>query len=159
MNFFKKKVNLIKKDSRIRLINGSGENMPLKNNSVDLLFCTNVIDHCRLPSKVIAKSARVLRNDGIFCPSIHVVYAYLNLFKPLLKYIDKNHLHHFSEKQFEKMLKKNFFIVQKTFSSTIVKDQKSFAFSSIFSNYNFFKNLKRAASNYIIYTIYYVCKK
>ena len=159
MNFYKKKINLLKQDSHLRLINGSGENIPLKNNSVDFLFCTNVIDHCSLPSKVITESARVLSNNGVFCPSVHVIYPYLNLFRPLLKYVDKNHPHHFSEKYFEKILKKNFSIVQKTFSATIIKDQPSFTFSNIFSDYNFFKNLKRAISNYIVYTIYYVCKK
>ena len=45
---------------------GAGENLPFPNNSFDVVFCCDVLEHvCDLP-KVISEISRVLKNEGLF---------------------------------------------------------------------------------------------
>jgi 2-polyprenyl-6-hydroxyphenyl methylase/3-demethylubiquinone-9 3-methyltransferase len=45
---------------------GTGENLPFQDNSFDVVFCCNVLEHVSDLPKVIAEISRVLKNGGIF---------------------------------------------------------------------------------------------
>ena len=45
---------------------GVGENLPFQNNSFDVVFCCDVLEHVRDLPKVISEISRVLKNGGIF---------------------------------------------------------------------------------------------
>jgi len=50
-------------------INAIGEEMPLENDSVDVVVIANALDHCKNPSLVIQEVKRVLRPGGWFAIS------------------------------------------------------------------------------------------
>lgn len=52
---------------------GVGEAIPHPDNSFDVVFSSNVLEHTKDPSRVVAESIRVLRPGGIVC---HVVPNY-----------------------------------------------------------------------------------
>ena len=158
MNYFKRNLNLIKSNKKIKLIQGTGEKIKFKKNKIDYIFCVNVLDHVNNPKKVIKECERVLKKNGQLCVSVHVIFPYLKPIKNLIKYFDKNHPHHFLESEFYNLLKKNFKIVEKKYSSKIIDDHRNFTFKGIFKHKNFLTGLKRAISNYVLYTVYYNCR-
>ena len=52
---------------RINYKQGSGEAIPYRDNSFDVVFCCDVLEHVREVPKVIAEISRVLKPGGIFC--------------------------------------------------------------------------------------------
>lgn len=46
---------------------GTGEALPFRDNSLDLVFCCDVLEHVRDVPKVILEIARVLKPGGCFC--------------------------------------------------------------------------------------------
>lgn len=51
---------------KINYKTGTGENLPFQNNSFDVVFCCDVLEHVSDLPKVIAEISRVLKNEGIF---------------------------------------------------------------------------------------------
>jgi 2-polyprenyl-6-hydroxyphenyl methylase / 3-demethylubiquinone-9 3-methyltransferase len=51
---------------KIKYERGTGENLPFQNNSFDVVFCCDVLEHVRDLPKVISEISRVLKNGGIF---------------------------------------------------------------------------------------------
>jgi len=51
---------------KIKYEKGTGENLPFLNNSFDVVFCCDVLEHVRDLPKVISEISRVLKNGGIF---------------------------------------------------------------------------------------------
>jgi len=51
---------------KIKYEKGTGENLPFQNNTVDVVFCCDVLEHVRDLPKVISEISRVLKNGGIF---------------------------------------------------------------------------------------------
>lgn len=45
---------------------GTGENLPFQNNSFDVVFCCDVLEHVSDLPKVISEISRVLKREGIF---------------------------------------------------------------------------------------------
>ena len=45
---------------------GTGENLPFQNDSFDVIFCCDVLEHVHDLPKVISEISRVLKNQGIF---------------------------------------------------------------------------------------------
>ena len=68
MDFFEQHIGLIEKNENIHLIKGTGENLPLNSNTVDYVFCTNVIDHCSDPNKVVGNRENLENQMEYFCP-------------------------------------------------------------------------------------------
>lgn len=159
MNFFEQNIGLIEKNENIDLIKSTGEDLPLNSDMVDYVFCTNVIDHCSDPHKVVSEAKRILKSEGIFLPSLHLVYNIWTPIKNYLKYIDKNHPFHFNKENIFLILKKEFKEIQCTYNSKIIDDQPKFTFLNIFKNKNFLRGFKRFISNYILFTSYFKCKK
>lgn len=50
----------------IKYEKGTGENLPFQDNSFDVVFCCDVLEHVSDLPKVIAEISRVLKKDGIF---------------------------------------------------------------------------------------------
>jgi 2-polyprenyl-6-hydroxyphenyl methylase / 3-demethylubiquinone-9 3-methyltransferase len=51
---------------KINYKTGTGENLPFQNNSFDVVFCCDVLEHVSDLTKVIAEISRVLKSKGIF---------------------------------------------------------------------------------------------
>lgn len=49
---------------RIKIDRGSAEELPLKDGSIDLALCTQVLEHLPNPARGVAEIARVLRSRG-----------------------------------------------------------------------------------------------
>ena len=52
---------------RINYEKGTGEALPYRDNSSDIVFCCDVLEHVRDVSKVISEISRVLKPGGVFC--------------------------------------------------------------------------------------------
>lgn len=50
----------------IELLNVYGESIPLESNSIDLIYCRQVLHHVKNIKIVLAECARVLKNGGVF---------------------------------------------------------------------------------------------
>ncbi len=159
MDFYKKEIKILKEDENLKLLTNKGENLNLANNSVDIIFSTNVLDHCDDAVNLIKEAYRVLKPGGYFFPSLHLVYGYLSIIKNYIKYFDTNHPHHFSHNDVNKMLKAKFSETNLLKKFSIFHDQKNFSFKNIFFGTDKIRSCKRFLSNYILYTAYFVCKK
>ncbi len=51
---------------KIKYEKGTGEDLPFQNNSFDVVFCCDVLEHVRDLPKVISEISRVLKNGGLF---------------------------------------------------------------------------------------------
>jgi 2-polyprenyl-6-hydroxyphenyl methylase/3-demethylubiquinone-9 3-methyltransferase len=51
---------------KINYERGTGENLPFQNNSFDVVFCCDVLEHVYDLPKVISEISRVLKKEGIF---------------------------------------------------------------------------------------------
>lgn len=57
----------------------NAEDMPIENGSYDLVLCTQVLEHCTSPERIINECHRVLRDGGsliVTVPSIYPVHGY-----------------------------------------------------------------------------------
>jgi len=52
---------------RINYEQGTGEALPYRDNSFDIVFCCDVLEHVRNLPKVISEISRVLKPGGVFC--------------------------------------------------------------------------------------------
>ena len=53
MDFYKNEIGILKENGNLKLLNNKGENIDLPDNTVDIIFSTNVLDHCDNPEDVI----------------------------------------------------------------------------------------------------------
>ena len=53
-------------DLKIEYRKGTGENLPFRSNSFDVVLCCDVLEHVRDLPKVISEVSRVLKNGGVF---------------------------------------------------------------------------------------------
>jgi len=51
---------------KIKYVKGVGEDLQFQNNSFDVVFCCDVLEHVRDLPKVISEISRVLKNGGLF---------------------------------------------------------------------------------------------
>ena len=66
MDFYKNEIEILKESSNLKLLNNKGENIDIPDNSVDIIFSTNVLDHCENPEDVIKECFRILKPGGLF---------------------------------------------------------------------------------------------
>src|SRR5262249_3910501 len=55
------------------------EDMPIEDGSYDLVLCTQVLEHCNRPERIVSECHRVLKKGGTFIvtvPSIFPVHGY-----------------------------------------------------------------------------------
>tara|TARA_B100000900_G_C20507282_1_gene686414 strand:+ start:186 stop:947 length:762 start_codon:yes stop_codon:yes gene_type:complete len=159
MDFYKKEIGILKENKFTKLLTNQGEKINLPDNSVDIIFSTNVLDHCDNPDDVIKECFRILKPGGLFYPSMHLIYDYLTLFSKFIKYFDTNHPHHFTIKQIEKKFNKKFFNHKVNNKFPIKHDQSEFNFLNIFKSKNKLRSIKRYLSNFVLYTCYFTLRK
>ena len=159
MNFYKNEIGILKESQNLKLLSNKGENIDVSDKSVDIIFSSNVLDHCDKPEEVIKECFRILKPGGLFFPSVHLVYDYLKPFSKLIKYFDKNHPNHFVLEHMIKKFKDSSFECNVASKYTIQQDQKLFSFKNIFKSKDKFRALKRYLSNFVLYTCYFVVKK
>ena len=77
----------------IRYIQGCGEELPVRSESMDLVVCCNVLDHTSDPDAVLKEIHRVLKSKGIFFFNVDT-FSRLGLVKwhLLTKYLHKNEI-------------------------------------------------------------------
>ena len=159
MDFYKNEIGILKESSNLKLLNNKGENIDIPDNSVDIIFSTNVLDHCENPEDVIKECFRILKPGGLFLPSLHLIYDYLKPVSKLIKYFDKNHPHHFVMSSMKKKFNKSLFECDVVSKYSIREDQKLFSFRNIFRSKDKLRAFKRYLSNYVLYTCYFLIKK
>lgn len=80
-------------------IQANTENLPFKNGEFRDIYCINMIDHTENPQKTMSEMIRV---------ASHRIYIYSNVFspyvRPLLRIIDRQHPHHFTEEELVKLV-------------------------------------------------------
>ena len=159
MNFYKEEIGLLKETGSLKLLTNKGENIDVSDNSVDIIFSTNVLDHCENPDEVIRECFRILKPGGYFYPSLHITYNYLKFLSKYIKYFDKNHPHHFTENQMIKKFEAKFSSCEVNSKFTIKQDQEKFNLISLLKSKDKFRALKRYISNFVLYTCYFSIKK
>ncbi|MFC1821032.1 class I SAM-dependent methyltransferase [Thermodesulfobacteriota bacterium] len=55
-----------KTESSYSLVQGSSNQLPIKNNSIDFIYCINAIHHFDYPEQFIKDCAKILNQNGIF---------------------------------------------------------------------------------------------
>ena len=105
IDYYIKKKFIQNDNPSIVLINSTAERIiELENESVDIIFALNMLDHTENPKKVLDECFRILKNNGIIYIVCNIVRNILGPFRKLLWLIDKPHPHHFSKKDFYQML-------------------------------------------------------
>ena len=103
---------------KAKLIKGFAEDLPFKNNSVDIAVCTEVIEHVIDPKIVLKELNRVTKNDGLIIISIpneklinllKDVAAFFMVYQKLFSNIPKRndeewHIHSFNLRSFKKYI-------------------------------------------------------
>lgn len=54
----------------------AADNLPFEDASVDIVLCTQVLEHCRYPDKVLSEISRILHPGGVALVSTHGIYIY-----------------------------------------------------------------------------------
>ena len=97
---------------RIRLIPGAGEKIPLKNGSIDTVFCINCIDHSFAPGTILREIARVLGPGGLLVFHVDLDSPLRKLHKMLRKRCGTPHPHSLSYEWLLGKLEKDFNILR-----------------------------------------------
>ena len=100
-------------------VRGVGEYLPLPDNSVDLCWCTNTIDHTFSPVTVVREIRRVLDTGGILVISCNVFPTWTKLFFPLFNAVDTPHPHHFTLEGFTTLVEREFDIQKRWVKKTV----------------------------------------
>ena len=64
VNLAQRRIARARMSHRIKINQGSAEELPLEDNSIDLVLCTQVLEHLPNPAKGVAEIARTLRPRG-----------------------------------------------------------------------------------------------
>lgn len=115
LQFFKLK----KENLPIELVRGVGENLPIRNGSIDLVTIAGTLDHVENPEKVLEETHRVLHKAG----ALMVLQGTVTR----KGFHDRTHLREFDEFDLRKMLvKKNFVVVKERLLHQIYYPRLSF---------------------------------
>ncbi len=99
-----------RQDKSCHRVRGVGEYLPLPDNSIDLCWCANTIDHTSSPSAVLREIGRVLDNRGMLVISCHTFPPWTGPLFPLFSIMDKPHPHHFTLRGIKTLLEHEFHI-------------------------------------------------
>ena len=108
----------LKNNSSVQLIRGDAQIIPLKNNSIDKIVCSEVLEHVINPKKVIEEIVRISKVDStivvtipneVLINRVKNLFLKLRLYKLLLAEIPERmdcewHLHSFSLKLLKSMI-------------------------------------------------------
>ena len=103
----------IAKDETLQNVQAVAEHAPLSDNSVDLCWMSNVIDHTSSPSAVIREIRRVLTDDGMLIISCNTFPEWSRPLFPVFDRLDGPHPHHFTERTLKALVENEFNIMTK----------------------------------------------
>lgn len=127
----------------------NGENMPFRDNSVDVLFCSHIIEHLRSPFNTLQDFHRVLKDSGVLLLGIPNPDCIYFDFYGLSKEHDwSEHLYAWNLKQAKRFITNCGFSVNKIYSNY------PFSSESIGSIWNNLPLLKGFSSD-----LWFVCTK
>ena len=130
-----KSIGLIKENKNIILYNAKGEIIKqIKDKSIDIVICFNVIDHTKNPDKVISEIFRIMKDEGILYLRCNIFKEFFSLFKKILRFIDPPHPHHFSRKNLRQIIEnQNFRIIKENYyklsSNKTIKEKIGYLFA------------------------------
>lgn len=78
------------------LLVSDGRALPIRNNSIDVVLCGEVIEHLRNPRKLLSESIRILRPGGVMIISTPNGGSLFSIFTKKLGYCYKPHFHEFT---------------------------------------------------------------
>ena len=87
-------------------IQGMGEYLPLKNETLDIVLCLNVLDHVQSPILTLKEIKRVLKEGGVLVLWLQTYTSSKIIRRGLLNLIDRPHPHHFTDDDVLFMLQK-----------------------------------------------------
>lgn len=141
----------------VLLINSKVEDF-MSDISFDVVHSSNVMDHVDDPLAFARKAHELLKPGGLFMVSVHCVFGVGSLLRPGLKYIDRNHPHHFTPTFVDKKLSELFANTELTYVATTFEDQPEFSFTQILRDKNI-RSVKRYLSNLLIASYFFNCIK
>ena len=97
---------------RVDLLCGCGEDIPLKSDSVDAVFCVNCVDHTRDPGAVLVEIARVLKVGGLLVFHVDLDSPLRKLHKRLRKRCGMMHPHSLTYEWLFRSLERSFDILK-----------------------------------------------
>jgi SAM-dependent methyltransferase len=104
--------NLWKKVADVDYMRAIGEFLPIRSESVDVVICYNVIDHCMDPCRVLKEINRILRPRGLLLFEVNVygrIFTYIKIFSEKLRgklvTFDVRHPHTFHKKSVYSLLR------------------------------------------------------
>ena len=107
MNYYIEKKLIQIDDPSINLINSMAERIvKLEDESVDIIFALNMLDHVNNPEMVLDECFRILKNNGFIYIICNVIRGILRPFRKFLWLIDKPHPHHFIKSDLYQILSK-----------------------------------------------------
>jgi len=89
-------------------VKGIGEYLPLSDNSIDLCWCANVLDHTFSPITVLQEIRRVLEKTGILIISCELFPAWTKPLFPLFNVFDSPHPYHYTLSGFKILMRREF---------------------------------------------------
>lgn len=96
------------------------EKLPIKNNSIDMVICSEMLEHQFFPEKTISEISRVLKPSGtliITAPNVASLQTRLSLFfsgfSPMVNYtVNKEHIRFYSLADMRQLIGKKFIITK-----------------------------------------------
>lgn len=89
-------------DAQTAYAAGVGENIPIRDNSVDLVLCINVLDHVMDADQILGEIRRILKPGGKLVLEVHTFPRVLTPFLML----DHPHTFHWTRSDIERMVKR-----------------------------------------------------
>jgi len=121
LDFSKTLIKTAKKNAKIfrcpcKFVVGDIRNLPFENNIFDVVISAGIVEHVKETKKCIKEISRVLKKKGILI--IHVphkisLYTLNKLFQKLLGLWKSGYEKSFTKSYFEKLLKRNGFLIKK----------------------------------------------
>jgi SAM-dependent methyltransferase len=145
---------VIDPDPRIRLLAGTGEALPIEPGSCDRVYLVNSLDHVADPATVLDECWRITRPGGSLNVSLHVVRKPFTATRRFLKYIDRNHPHHFSAAAIRRLIEQHCGPADSERVVSIITDQPEFALSHIFAAPQRLRAVKRWGATVALETRY-----
>lgn len=109
MKFYSTKFNIVK---NVMHLQGVGEKLPIKSNSIDIVFVLDCIDHTQNIDKIFDETRRVLKPGGHLLVSVNCFGRLIKAYRKIIEQIqasDEKHPYSFHYKDVENLLRKHGF--------------------------------------------------
>jgi len=102
-------------------IQAPGEDIPLPDNTFDIILTTNTIDHVKDCNGFLREIRRLIKPNGVLLFSVHAIRNFLKPFEVLITRIDVNHPYHFTHGDVLDLFKTNGFTIESAVIEPIYK--------------------------------------